>query len=665
MSTNKRPAFFNSNLDFSFDDEIPPTKKSKVTDSDDEYEMFNISDLETDQSDPKTDHNDKTNNLEKDTSESVDIEDPTDSKPSEKNDIMDRIGELKSKGISLSLASDSERVLSISKVSSIQSVTSSSSSNANNNNQVQDPKLTAFAKKVTSFVHEKNCLERCSLLSEDTRETLSELSEASICSPEFIRSCISLVSCCIRCGDPGMARLTISLVFRLSKIVGISPLCQALLLGVKAQTGSVDEVEELEVKGLEAIRSRHLLTAESFISKALKISPSCIRLKLVRGDILARLGKFTQAEKVATDILEKDESHVGANFLKAFSLYHLELMDLAVAALKQTLEHNPSYQRARILLDRVNLLAEKRDAASQAVTKGRLEEAVRLYSEALAVDPGNKRVRLSLLVDRGSLHLRLKRPGLGQRDCDEALRLDQHSAQAEILKARCLMESHQYAEAVSILETNNNKDRQAQQKKKHMAEVAARAKKLDEAMKLYEEVVALDKKNSKYRQLLKDAKQKHHLASRLDYYKLLGVEKTAETGDMKKAYFKKSREYHPDKHANATEQEKEEFSMKFKQAKEAYEVLSSSERRKVYDKGTVNPPPGGWYRDVDRRFLSNLKRMSEANILVNNPAASRGRSTVAPGRGGGPAPSMRTGPGITINKVPPTRGNTRGRRRRN
>ena len=615
MSYNKRP-----NLDSSFDDddEIPPAKKSKVIESDDEdIDLMSSSDVETDDSfvsdadDP--DYTPDTDTSSDDTKESdvsviVVEEKPTDKDGGEaaasekkvEEDFLEKIGELKSKGISLSRASEADRVLSISKVGV-------SLSNANNNNQTaRDPKLVEFARKVTSFVHGRNCVERCGLLTEETRETLSSLSDPSICSPDFIRSCLSLVTCSLKCGDTGQARLTISLVFNLSKIAGISPLGQTLIWGVKSQTGPVDEVEELEQKGLEALLSRHFLTAESFISKALKICPSCIRLKLVRADVFFLLGKFSQAERLAGEILEKDRGHSGAHFRKASSLYHLDLLDLAVLAFRQTLEFAPQHQKAKILLARVKLLAEKREAACKAASKNKVEEAVTLYSEALQVDPTNKKVRLGLLVERGSLYLKQRKAQLGYSDCEAALLIDPNHSAALVLKARCLVESHNYGEAVRILETMNTTDRQAQQKKKHMAEVAARAKKVDEAMRLYEEVVAIDKGNAKYRQLLKDAKQKDHITSRLDYYKLLGVDKTVECSGMKKAYFKKSREYHPDKHANASEEEKEELCLKFKQAKEAFEVLSNVEKRKVYDRGTPPAPPGGWYRDIDSKFLRNL-----------------------------------------------------------
>ena len=679
MSYNKRP-----NLDSSFDDddgEIPPAKKSKVRQSEDEdLDLLSSSDVETDESfanndpdytpDTSSDSADTTKESEvsvivveeKKTGEKDRTAAASGKEKKVEQDFLEKIGELRSKGISLSRAGQADRVLSISKVSELQV-----SNKTNNNNQTaRDPKLTEFAQRVSSYVHGPDCVQSCGLLTEETRDRLALLADGTICSPDFLRGCISLVTCSLKCGDIGQeARRTISLVFNLSKIAGISPLGQTLIWGVKSQAGSLDEAEELELKGMEALKNRHFLTAESFISKALKICPACIRLKLVRADVLVLLGKFSQAERVAGEILERDRSHSGAHFLRAFSLYNMELLDQAVLAFRRTLEFQPQHQTAKILLEQVKVLTEKREAAGKAAGRNKLEEAISLYSQALLVDPANKKVRLGLLVQRGSLLLKQKKAQLGSQDCEAALLIDKNNAEALVLKARCLVESQNFGEAVRILETMNTTDRQAQQKKKHMAEVAARAKKIEEAMRLYEEVIAIDKGNAKYRQLLKEAKQKDHLTSRLDYYALLGVDKTVESSGMKKAYFKKSREYHPDKHASASEAEKEELSLKFKQAKEAYEVLSNTERRKVYDRGTVPTPPGGWYRDTDRRFLANLKRMSEANIVVQNSSLARGG--VRPGRGGGrgPPPTVRTGPGITINKVPTnTRGNNRGRRRK-
>ena len=64
----------------------------------------------------------------------------------------------------------------------------------------------------------------------------------------------------------------------------------------------------------------------------------------------------------------------------------------------------------------------------------------------------------------------------------------------------------------------------------------------------------------------------------VDYYKTLGVDKTATEDDIKKAYRKLARKYHPDLNPNDTEANK-----KFQQINEANEVLSDAEKRKKYD----------------------------------------------------------------------------------
>ena len=64
----------------------------------------------------------------------------------------------------------------------------------------------------------------------------------------------------------------------------------------------------------------------------------------------------------------------------------------------------------------------------------------------------------------------------------------------------------------------------------------------------------------------------------IDYYKVLGIAKKASESDIKKAYRKLARKFHPDLNPNDAEAEK-----KFKQINEANEVLSNAENRKKYD----------------------------------------------------------------------------------
>src|SRR5438046_1257131 len=101
-----------------------------------------------------------------------------------------------------------------------------------------------------------------------------------------------------------------------------------------------------------------------------------------------------------------------------------------------------------------------------------------------------------------------------------------------------------------------------------------------------------------------------------DYYEVLGVSRTATAEEVKKAHRKLVRQYHPDVNKNNKASEE-----KFKEAQEAYDVLSDPAKRKAYD------------------------QFGHAGVGAGGPAGGPG--------GRGSRGTWRGGPGVTVEEVEP------------
>ena len=97
------------------------------------------------------------------------------------------------------------------------------------------------------------------------------------------------------------------------------------------------------------------------------------------------------------------------------------------------------------------------------------------------------------------------------------------------------------------------------------------------------------------------------MADKRDYYEVLGVSRDASEDEIKKAYRKKAKQYHPDLNPGDAEAE-----AKFKEANEAYEVLSDSQKKARYDQfGHAGVDPnygagggaGGFGGGIDRKSV--------------------------------------------------------------
>jgi len=127
-----------------------------------------------------------------------------------------------------------------------------------------------------------------------------------------------------------------------------------------------------------------------------------------------------------------------------------------------------------------------------------------------------------------------------------------------------------------------------------------------------------------------------------DYYEVLGVARGADAEEVKKAYRKMARKYHPDvsKEKNAED--------KFKEVQEAYEVLRDTEKRAAYDQLGRNYRSGQQFRpppDWEQRFAGpgGSARFSEVNGFSDFFSSLFGGASGPAGAGGQPRAEVEAG----------------------
>ncbi|KAF6215013.1 hypothetical protein GE061_009761 [Apolygus lucorum] len=389
----------------------------------------------------------------------------------------------------------------------------------------------------------------CYLMQGQFTKALEDAHKSVAIDPKFVKGWLRIAKCTMAQGDLKSAETA------LNKAKELEPSGAVL----QAELNNFNDLKMCAEKGDKAYNSGDYRMVVYCMDRALNIATSCSRFKVLKAECMAHLGNYQDAQELANEVLAFDKQNADAILVRGMCLYYQDNIDRAFTHFQHVLKLAPDHVKAMEIYKKAKALKQKKEEGNEAYKTEKYQDAYRLYSEALTIDPKNVANNAKLYFNRALVLSKLKKMDESIADCSEALKLDPNYLKALLKRAQIYMEMTQYEEAVQD----------------------------------YEKAAKMDK-GRETRKLLNDAKLELKKSQRKDYYKILGVPKTASTDDIKKAYRKRALVHHPDRHANASEGEKKEQEKKFKEVGEAYGVLSDPVKRAKYDNGQNLDEFGGF-----------------------------------------------------------------------
>jgi DnaJ family protein C protein 7 len=318
---------------------------------------------------------------------------------------------------------------------------------------------------------------------------------------------------------------------------------------LKDELNEVLRVESLNKQATDYLASDKLTDALSEIKQMLRICPNFAEAKIKYIEVLARMGETQSAIQRSNEYLSELSTNTDYLYVRGLALYYEGSPENAKKTWKEALRLDPDNIKCREALRRMNRQEEAKEKGNAAFKAGNHEDAVKFYTEGIEQDIKNKNLVSQLFANRAAAKMKLKNYKEALGDCDQAIQFNENYAKAYLRRGEIRMELEEFEEAKRDFN------------KCHEIDPTLGA-----------------------RQRIKDADLEAKKAARKDYYKILGVEKTAGDIEIKKAYKKLALQWHPDKN-NKDEESRSQAEVKFKDINEAYSVLSDAQKRQRYDSG--------------------------------------------------------------------------------
>jgi len=324
-----------------------------------------------------------------------------------------------------------------------------------------------------------------------------------------------------------------------------------------------------ELNALEAVHSalavlNAAMSTQKFVAarKALEgvyeHAQDCVQAQLLEAELNMRDKKYDEVVAVSGNLLKSQPKNLQALILRGKAYFYLHDHDLAKRHFGEALKYDPDCKDARTEFNKVKTYDKTRTSAERALEAKEWEEAEATFIKGLSLDPEHRQGNAGLWHGLAKARSALGRHLLAAEAYDAVAVLAEGDLEREARAAqvRALLAAEDWQQAV-------NKARAAAQQYQSSRE---------------------------FRMLYAEAEKRLKMSKRKDYYKILGVEKSADEKEIKRAYRELAKKYHPDK---VEPDQQEEAAKTFHEIAEAAEVLGNEEKRTRWENGEDLEDMGG------------------------------------------------------------------------
>ncbi|XP_057709531.1 dnaJ homolog subfamily C member 3a [Corythoichthys intestinalis] len=311
-----------------------------------------------------------------------------------------------------------------------------------------------------------------------------------------------------------------------------------------------DELQRLVAEARQSYHSKDYVTAAAQLDTIIETCVWDVTSREMRADCFIQMGELGKAigDLKASSKLRNDNTH--AFYQLSTIYYNLGDHEMSLNEVRECLKLDPDHKQCFSHYKQVKKLNKQIQSAEELIQEQRYEEAVSKYEAVMKTEPNV--VPFTILAKERICHALTHGQQQATRAismCSEVLREDPDNLNALKDRAEAYIQDEQYEEAVKDYENAS----------KHSENDREIKEGLDKAQRL-----------------LKQSRKR-------DYYKILGVKRTAQKKEIIKAYRKLAQQWHPDNFQDPDEKKKAEN--KFIDIAQAKEVLTDPEMRTKFDHG--------------------------------------------------------------------------------